>query len=243
MDKIKTLIVEPLMEPYVIEIDGTLKDLQNIVGGYIEIIYPFEDESISLVVNEEGKLRGLPLNRIIYDDSDEPHKLARDIICGRFAVTAQDEEGNTATLTDEQIAKYAKMYAKAEIFQQFAHCKSYRTEPCRTKVDIYQLDRGSAAFDRSLAFMPYRYLVENDRKVDYAAYKKGYSSRMYDATGGTLSFLDYLFEKFNVDQPLNYSGHSMSISDIIVLTENGITKSYYVDSYGFVELEDNPPKN
>ena len=54
----KILIVEPHKQPYCKDISGTLEELQAIVGGYIQAIYPF-DEPIALVCNEEGKLIGL----------------------------------------------------------------------------------------------------------------------------------------------------------------------------------------
>ena len=45
-----------------IEIESGLDALQRAVGGYIEAVYPYEDP-VALIVNEEGKLNGLPLNR------------------------------------------------------------------------------------------------------------------------------------------------------------------------------------
>ena len=48
--------------------------------------------------------------------------------------------------------------------------------------------------------------------------------------------LDGLFEKFNIAHPNDFRGHSMSVSDIVVLQENGVEKAYYVDSLGFKEV-------
>ena len=64
----KVLIVEPLKTPYEREIGNDLKSMQEVVGGYIEAIYPFEDEEIALICNEEGKLNGLPLNHVLKDE-------------------------------------------------------------------------------------------------------------------------------------------------------------------------------
>lgn len=50
----QALIVEPMKPPYVKEIGEELEDLQHEVGGYIEAIYPFEDE-VAIICNEEGK--------------------------------------------------------------------------------------------------------------------------------------------------------------------------------------------
>ena len=57
----KVLIVEPMKPCYVREISG-LNDMQEIVGGHIEAIYPFK-EQVAIIANEEGKILGLPFNR------------------------------------------------------------------------------------------------------------------------------------------------------------------------------------
>lgn len=48
--------------------------------------------------------------------------------------------------------------------------------------------------------------------------------------------LEDLFEKFNVDHPEDFHGRSMSVSDVIVITEDSISRAYYVDSFGFKEV-------
>ena len=62
----KVLVVEPQKPCRVQEIDG-LAAMQQIVGGDIEAVYPFQD-SAALVCNAEGKLLGLPMNRPLLDE-------------------------------------------------------------------------------------------------------------------------------------------------------------------------------
>lgn len=52
----RVLIIEPRKCPHVAEIDGSLKSMQEIVGGYIEVICPFADK-VAIVCDEESKLR------------------------------------------------------------------------------------------------------------------------------------------------------------------------------------------
>jgi len=47
----KILVIEPLKEPYVKEIDGKLEKMQEIVGGLIQAIYPFDHPEIALICN------------------------------------------------------------------------------------------------------------------------------------------------------------------------------------------------
>ena len=112
--KIKVVIVEPLKRPRAEEIENTLENLQKIVGGLIELIYPFEDEEIALVCNDEGKINNLPLNRILFDkETGRP----LDIISGTFfVVSAKFDEEDFTSLSDEDVAKYMKRFEKIEIF-------------------------------------------------------------------------------------------------------------------------------
>ncbi len=48
--------------------------------------------------------------------------------------------------------------------------------------------------------------------------------------------LNSLYEKFNINHPQDFTGHSLSVSDVVVMRKNGESKAYYVDSFGFTEL-------
>ena len=66
----RVLIIEPRKCPHVAEIDGSLKSMQEIVGGYIEVICPFADK-VAIVCNEEGKLKpDTEWNRLIPECGD-----------------------------------------------------------------------------------------------------------------------------------------------------------------------------
>lgn len=97
MKKIKILIVEPNKEPYEKEIEHTLEKMQEIVGGLIEFV-ELED-NVDLICNEEGKICNLEINRII----------TNDIVCGTFFIVGQ-EEGDTISLTNEQIKRYTEYF-------------------------------------------------------------------------------------------------------------------------------------
>lgn len=112
MKKISVLLVEPGKCPKVIEIEDTLEAMQNIVGGDIEVYEPFDDE-IAIVCNEEGKVKGLPLNRAIYSDRGE----LVDIIAGTFFVcyAPVDSEG-FLNLPKELAEKYEEYFKEPESF-------------------------------------------------------------------------------------------------------------------------------
>ena len=78
-EKMTVLCVKPGKKPACIEIEAGLDALQRAVGGYIEAVYPHEDP-VALIVNEEGKLNGLPLNRALRDEDNDIY----DIVAGLF---------------------------------------------------------------------------------------------------------------------------------------------------------------
>ena len=62
------------------------------------------------------------------------------------------------------------------------------------------------------------------------------------------AILEELYQRFNLDRPEDFHGHSLSVSDVIVLRLDHEIKSYYTDSFGFKELpgfipNDNPLRN
>ncbi len=108
----KVLIVAPGKVPYVKEIANTLEAMQEIVGGYIQAVYPFPDE-VALVCNEEGKLEGLPLNRALRDEVGEIY----DIISGTFFLCAAPADSeNFESLSEKQIEKYSALFHNPELF-------------------------------------------------------------------------------------------------------------------------------
>lgn len=105
-----------MKEPYVKEIDGRLETMQNIVGGLIQAIYPFDNPEIALICNDEGKLIRLPLNRALRDENGEVY----DIISGTFFLcSAPADSENFESLTDEQIEKYTKRFETLEFYFKY----------------------------------------------------------------------------------------------------------------------------
>ena len=108
----RVLIVEPKRRPEVKEIDGSLKSMQEVVGGLIQALYPF-DEPVALVCNDEGKLMNLPANRGLRDENGQIY----DIIVGTFFICgAPGDSDNFTSLTVEQIKRYCKRFHTPEVF-------------------------------------------------------------------------------------------------------------------------------
>lgn len=109
-EKLDVLLVKPGMYPQQVQINSGLAALQQAVEGDIEAAYYFE-ESVAVIVNEEGKLNGSELNRAICDQDSN----IVDIIAGNFLVVGLGEE-NFCSLSPELMQKFEEKFHQPEMF-------------------------------------------------------------------------------------------------------------------------------
>lgn len=86
--------------------------MQEIVGGTIQVLYPFA-EPVALVCNDEGKLLGLPLNRALRDEKGRIY----DIVAGTFFLCGAPEGSDRfESLTEEQASYFRKQFLYPQAF-------------------------------------------------------------------------------------------------------------------------------
>lgn len=127
-DTMTVLLVQPNAYPRVVQIGTALEDLQHAVDGDIEAVYPFED-SVGVICNEEGKLRGLPANRALRDEDGHIY----DVIAGTFLIVGLGEE-DFCSLSAEQIDKFEALFHQPEAFVKMGHsitASPFPTACCR----------------------------------------------------------------------------------------------------------------
>ena len=96
------------------------------------------------------------------------------------------------------------------------------------KVRVWQL---KPDVDVQMKFVPYDTLMRKFGPPDIENYEK-----VFEGTADT-NDLEDLFEKFNMDWPSGYTGHSLSISDVLELYDEQGSEFYYVDAVGFRQVE------
>lgn len=96
---------------------------------------------------------------------------------------------------------------------------------------LYQLNTESK--DVPYEFMGMDFVKDHGMEVTAADYKCVYSGIMQDSVS-----LDELYSIFNQNHPADFKGHSMSVSDVVIVNRDGEMKAYYVDSFGFADLPD-----
>lgn len=96
---------------------------------------------------------------------------------------------------------------------------------------IYQITDNSR--NRQDMFVDMDFLKLYGRKVDALGYQMIYQRKMNLKKPETL---DSLWLEFNTDHPKDYEGRSLSISDVVVMKQDGDVRAYFTDRYGFTEL-------
>ena len=115
-----------------------------------------------------------------------------------------------------------QLYAKAQETAQTAGQD-------KDTFSIYQIKGGDET--RDFRFEPYDRLQAAGNVVDKANYELVYSAPLAPETS-----LEDIYTRFNIDHPKDFKGHSLSVSDVVVLHQNGQDTAHYVDSVGFREV-------
>jgi len=106
------------------------------------------------------------------------------------------------------------------------YAKAQEAEPDKDTFSIYQLKRGDET--RDFRFEPYDRLQAAGLAVDPANYDLIYTAPLTPGTS-----LEDIFTRFNIDHPADFKGHSLSVSDVVVLHQAGQDAAHYVDSIGY----------
>ena len=111
-NEIKVIILEAENDEAIIveKWEHSLENLQQFVGGYIEAVRV--TDSITLWINEEGKLEGLEPNFHLCRMNGMPY----DLVVGDVLIAGTDEEGNTVSLTDDEIKEVQERFLSRRHF-------------------------------------------------------------------------------------------------------------------------------
>ena len=94
---------------------------------------------------------------------------------------------------------------------------------------IYQLKRGDETLD--YRFEPLDAIRRNGLSVDPANYELVYTAPLSERDD-----LESIYTRFNIGRPADFKGHSLSVSDIVVLHQGGTDTAHYCDRFGFSQV-------
>ena len=101
--------------------------------------------------------------------------------------------------------------------------------PDTDRFEIYQLTANPA--NAKLLFTSYDGVHADGMTINRSNYELKYSAPLTPDTT-----LDSIYDQFNINRPADFTGHSLSVSDIVVLHRNGQDTAHYVDSIGFADV-------
>ena len=192
--------------------------------GFLEMYqYGYTDGNAMLPLTKERAmelfLQDVPVF-LLYGDNTEAMALdAEDIFShtGVFGVEREEWDAVRGVVTLSEQADTEKLFL----------------ENPQDAFLIYQIRRGGEL--DAYRFMNYDYLQSKGVTPERGGYDAIYTGGLADY-GDNKTNLDMIYQRFNVDHPADFKGHSLSVSDIVALKQNGVVSCHYVDSIGFREL-------
>lgn len=108
--------------------------------------------------------------------------------------------------------------------------ETVQKEPAQENTfSIYQLKGGDETLD--YRFEPLDSIHRNGLSVDPANYELVYTAPLAERDS-----LEGIYTRFNMDRPADFTGHSLSVSDIVVLHQDGQDTAHYCDRFGFSQV-------
>lgn len=165
----------------------------------------------------DGNLRFLP---------DGTHEIGGVMISDSWNDVKEWLEG--VVLEDPDTAERVERVMHPERYEKTSEELMFAGEE---RYALYQLNTESK--DVPYEFMGMDFVKDHGMEVTAADYKCVYSGILHDSVS-----LDELYSIFNQNHPADFKGHSMSVSDVVIVNRDGDLKAYYVDSFGFADLPD-----
>ena len=211
-------------------------------ADYIKAILPLSGERPSELLRahirqQKSASQEAPAPEPIYKVHTNPRSDSRENLCFLQAYIPQ-EDGKTQIGdvlyigTPEKCRELMAQLNAGELTQgevKELYAKAQEAGQDKDTFSIYQLMRGDET--RDLRFEPYDRLQATGHSVDRANYELIYTAPLAPDTS-----LEDIYTRFNIDHPADFKGHSLSVSDIVVLHRDGRDAAHYVDSIGYREV-------
>ena len=165
----------------------------------------------------------------------EAHEAKEDIYENLMAGQVAAFEDKLAALgqtQDDYLPSELEKYKEAAGYEESLDTSrvEVQEEPAQEDTfSIYQLKGGDQTLD--YRFEPLDAIRRNGLSVDPANYELAYTAPLTERDS-----LEGIYTRFNIDRPADFHGHSLSVSDIVVLHQDGKDTAHYCDRFGFSQV-------
>lgn len=205
------------------ELTASLQVIKDTAGEIITGISEEMEEMRFTYMDKADALEAIALGQTVYTSVSK----------GRFEEVTADQvmempDDSWLRMPKDQMRVYVELRTEMDLREEMTSLEEtqllYMSE---NQFGIYQIDPEGNARD-------YIFL-SHDSLEDYEMRREDYRLE-YVAPLTETDTLDTIYERFNIDHPEDFQGHSLSVSDIVVMNRDGEVKAYFVDSFGFTDV-------
>lgn len=205
------------------ELTASLQVIKDTAGEIITGISEEMEEMRFAYMDKADALEAIRLGQTVYASVSK----------GRFEEVTVEQvrdmsDDTWLRMPKEQMRAYVELRAEKDLHEQMTSLEETRLLYMpENQFGIYQIDPEGNARDYMFR--------SHDSLEDYEMRREDYRLE-YVAPLTEADTLDTIYERFNIDHPEDFQGHSLSVSDIVVMNRDGEVKAYFVDSSGFTDV-------
>lgn len=207
------------------ELTASLQVIKDTAGDIIDGLVEEMEELRFLYMNKAEALEAATLGQTLY----------QAVSRGSFEVVTADEilalpEDVWLRMPREQWMEYMELRNEMDLHEAMTSLEEtqllYVPE---NQFGIYQIDPESKGHE--YMFLSHEFMQEEEMLMDHDDYRLEYVAPLMEE-----DTLDSIYERFNIDRPEDFHGHSLSVSDVVVMNRDGEVRAYFVDSVGFADV-------
>lgn len=205
------------------ELTASLQVIKDTAGEIITGISEEMEEMRFAYMDKADALEAIRLGQTVYASVSK----------GRFEEVTVEQvrdmsDDTWLRMPKEQMRAYVELRAEKDLHEEMTSLEETRLLYMpENQFGIYQIDPEGNARDYMFR--------SHDSLEDYEMRREDYRLE-YVAPLTEADTLDTIYERFNIDHPEDFQGHSLSVSDIVVMNRDGEVKAYFVDSSGFTDV-------
>lgn len=207
------------------ELTASLQVIKDTAGEIITGISEEMEEMRFTYMDKADALEAIALGQTVYTSVSK----------GRFEEVTADHvmempDDSWLRMPKDQMRVYVELRTEMDLHEEMVTLEEtqllYMPE---NQFGIYQIDPEGNG--REYIFLSHDFMESEEMELNREDYRLEYVAPLTEA-----DTLDTIYERFNIDHPEDFQGHSLSVSDIVVMNRDGEVKAYFVDSFGFTDV-------